>query len=66
MSLSKHVKNYGVYQVMKKWLSYREQRVRGRALIMAEIMQVIVMARIILLSTVLAFFTFSGAVLLLV
>ena len=53
---------------MKKWLSYREQRVRGRgrALIMAEIMQVIVMARIILLSTVLAFFTFSGVVVLLV
>jgi hypothetical protein len=30
---------------MKKWLSYREQRVLGRALTMAEIMEVTAMAR---------------------
>ena len=30
----------GGYQVIKKWLSYREQRVLGRALTMAEIMEV--------------------------
>ena len=35
----------GGYQVMKKWLSYREQRVLGRALTMAEIMEVSAMAR---------------------
>ncbi len=35
----------GGYQVMKKWLSYREQRVLGRALSMAEIMEVTAMAR---------------------
>ena len=35
----------GGYQVMKKWLSYREQRVLGRALTMAEIMEVTAMAR---------------------
>jgi Type ISP C-terminal specificity domain len=35
----------GGYQVMKKWLSYREQRVLGRALTMDEIMEVTAMAR---------------------
>ena len=35
----------GGYQVMKKWLSYREQRVLSRALTMAEIMEVTAMAR---------------------
>jgi hypothetical protein len=35
----------GGYQVMKKWLSYREQRVLGRALSMAEIVEVTAMAR---------------------
>ena len=35
----------GGYQVMKKWLSYREQRVLGRALTMAEILEVTAMAR---------------------
>lgn len=35
----------GGYQVIKKWLSYREQRVLGRALTMAEIMEVRAMAR---------------------
>ena len=35
----------GGYQVIKKWLSYREQRVLGRALTMAEIMEVTAMAR---------------------
>ena len=35
----------GGYQVMKKWLSYREQRVLGRALTMAEIIEVTAMAR---------------------
>ena len=35
----------GGYQVIKKWLSYREQRVLGRALKMAEIMEVTAMAR---------------------
>ncbi len=35
----------GGYQVIKKWLSYREQRVLGRALSMAEIMEVTAMAR---------------------
>jgi hypothetical protein len=35
----------GGYQVMKKWLSYREQRVLGRALSMAEIMEVTATAR---------------------
>lgn len=35
----------GGYQVMKKWLSYREQRVLGRALTMGEIMEVTAMAR---------------------
>jgi Type ISP C-terminal specificity domain/N-6 DNA Methylase len=35
----------GGYQVIKKWLSYREQRVLGRALTMGEIMEVTAMAR---------------------
>ena len=35
----------GGYQVIKKWLSYREQRVLGRALTMAEIMEVTATAR---------------------
>lgn len=35
----------GGYQVIKKWLSYREQRVLGRPLTMAEIMEVTAMAR---------------------
>ena len=35
----------GGYQVIKKWLSYREQRVLGRALSMDEIMEVTAMAR---------------------
>ena len=35
----------GGYQVIKKWLSYREQRVLGRALSMAEMMEVTAMAR---------------------
>ena len=35
----------GGYQVIKKWLSYREQRVLGRALTMAEIVEVTAMAR---------------------
>lgn len=35
----------GGYQVIKKWLSYREQRVLGRALTMAEIMEVTAIAR---------------------
>jgi hypothetical protein len=35
----------GGYQVVKKWLSYREQRVLGRALTMAEIMEVTATAR---------------------
>lgn len=35
----------GGYQVIKKWLSYREQRVLGRALTMAEIIEVTAMAR---------------------
>ena len=35
----------GGYQVIKKWLSYREQRVLGRLLTMAEIMEVTAMAR---------------------
>jgi hypothetical protein len=35
----------GGYQVVKKWLSYREQRVLGRALTMDEIMEVTAMAR---------------------
>lgn len=35
----------GGYQVIKKWLSYREQRVLGRALTMAEIMEVTAMTR---------------------
>ncbi len=35
----------GGYQVMKKWLSYREHRVLGRALTMAEIIEVTAMAR---------------------
>ncbi len=35
----------GGYQVIKKWLSYREQRVLGRALTMSEIMEVTAMAR---------------------
>jgi len=35
----------GGYQVIKKWLSYREQRVLGRVLTMAEIMEVTAMAR---------------------
>ena len=35
----------GGYQVIKKWLRYREQRVLGRALTMAEIMEVTAMAR---------------------
>jgi hypothetical protein len=35
----------GGYQVIKKWLSYREQRVLGRALTMDEIKEVTAMAR---------------------
>jgi hypothetical protein len=35
----------GGYQVIKKWLSYRDQRVLGRPLTMAEIMEVTAMAR---------------------
>ncbi|MBV5299110.1 MAG: N-6 DNA methylase [Rhodoferax sp.] len=35
----------GGYQVIKKWLSYREQRVLGRALTLIEIMEVTAMAR---------------------
>ena len=35
----------GGYQVIKKWLSYREQRVMGRALTMAEVMEVTATAR---------------------
>ena len=35
----------GGYQVIKKWLSYREQRVLGRPMTMAEIMEVTAMAR---------------------
>ena len=35
----------GGYQVIKKWLSYREQRVLGRAMTMGEIMEVTAMAR---------------------
>ena len=35
----------GGYQVIKKWLSYREQRVLGRPLAMAEIMEVTATAR---------------------
>ncbi|HSO45617.1 MAG TPA: type ISP restriction/modification enzyme, partial [Rhodoferax sp.] len=35
----------GGYQVIKKWLSYREQRVLGRPLTMDEIMEVTAMAR---------------------
>jgi Type ISP C-terminal specificity domain/N-6 DNA Methylase len=35
----------GGYQVMKKWLSYREQRVLGRALSPPEIVEVTAMAR---------------------
>lgn len=35
----------GGYQVMKKWLSYREDRVLGRALHMSEIMEFTAMAR---------------------
>ena len=35
----------GGYQVIKKWLSYREQRVLGRLLTMAEIIEVTAMAR---------------------
>jgi hypothetical protein len=35
----------GGYQVIKKWLSYREQRVLGRAMTMAEIMEVTATAR---------------------
>ena len=35
----------GGYQVIKKWLSYREQRVLGRPLTMAEIIEVTAMAR---------------------
>ena len=35
----------GGYQVIKKWLSYRDQRVLGRAMTMAEIMEVTAMAR---------------------
>ena len=35
----------GGYQVIKKWLSYREQRVLGRALKMAEIQEVTAIAR---------------------
>lgn len=35
----------GGYQVIKKWLSYREQRVLGRALTIAEITEVTHMAR---------------------
>lgn len=35
----------GGYQVIKKWLSYREQRVLGRALTMAEIIEVTAMTR---------------------
>lgn len=35
----------GGYQVIKKWLSYRDQRVLGRALTMDEIMEVTAMAR---------------------
>jgi len=35
----------GGYQVIKKWLSYREQRVLGRALTLAEVMEVTAMAR---------------------
>lgn len=35
----------GGYQVMKKWLSYREQRVLGRALPMDEIGEISAMAR---------------------
>jgi Type ISP C-terminal specificity domain/N-6 DNA Methylase len=35
----------GGYQVIKKWLSYREQRVLSRALTMGEIMEVTAMAR---------------------
>ena len=31
--------------MIKKWLSYREQRVLGRALTLAEIMEVTAMAR---------------------
>ena len=30
---------------MKKWLSYREQRVLGRAMTMSEVIEVTVMAR---------------------
>jgi hypothetical protein len=35
----------GGYQIIKKWLSYREQRVLGRAMTMDEIMEVTAMAR---------------------
>ncbi len=35
----------GGYQVIKKWLSYRDQRVLRRAMTMAEIMEVTAMAR---------------------
>ena len=35
----------GGYQVIKKWLSYREQRVLGRAMTMDEILEVTAMAR---------------------
>lgn len=35
----------GGYQVIKKWLSYREQRVLGRALTLTQIMEVTAMAR---------------------
>ena len=35
----------GGYQVIKKWLSYREQRVLGRAMTMDEITEVTAMAR---------------------
>ena len=35
----------GGYQAVKKWLSYREQRVLGRALAIAEIMEVTTVAR---------------------
>lgn len=35
----------GGYQVIKKWLSYRDQRVLGRPMTMAEIMEVTAMAR---------------------
>lgn len=35
----------GGYQVMKKWLSYREHAIQGRALSLDEIKEVTIMAR---------------------